>query len=338
MLLVYLFISLMLFTLAFGSGIFPLFFEFDQKNQWILSISNTYAGGLFIGISFLHLLPEAEFSFAQVFGTYNWQSGPWPYMLSLFAYCLLLYLEKVQFADNHMHSHDYEDSDHSHDTSQGEEEIKDNVSTDRALRKQSPDKRNPKTTEDDEDLEIDIHFDEENEQGEENDNQESNDKDGDNNDKEQDTDQQDKKDAIDSARSSTNSKWNLKSPSSKTLPKTKEVDMEDFENNFKDLLAETKTGINAISKLKGLIPTDTINTEETEGSRIAEQVDIEEEKTVKNVLLALVLMISLSLHGFFEGAALGFGKSEISRWNLFIGKSFTLKLRSDELFNTKQQL
>jgi len=40
----------------------------------------------------------------------------------------------------------------------------------------------------------------------------------------------------------------------------------------------------------------------------------------KNLLMAIILMVTLSLHGFFEGAALGFSDgSGIAAWNLFIG-------------------
>ena len=62
----------------------------------------------------MHILPEAEFAFAQASHKYLWNQGPWCYILALFSFLVVLYLEKVQFADNHMHSHDNNNTENEH--------------------------------------------------------------------------------------------------------------------------------------------------------------------------------------------------------------------------------
>jgi len=94
--------------------------------MWILSFSNTYSAGLFVGISFMHILPEAEEKFLSPTST---SQSPVPSILALMVFCLVLYLEKVQFADDHMHAHgedeeQHEQHQHEHQKHQHEEEEK----------------------------------------------------------------------------------------------------------------------------------------------------------------------------------------------------------------------
>ena len=81
-------------------------------------------------------------------------------------------------------------------------------------------------------------------------------------------------------------------------------------------MAESKAGINSIKMLNSLVPKDPLSTENTDHHH---DIDIVDKEITKNIILAIILMISLTLHGFFEGAALGLEKSKIGSWNLFIG-------------------
>ena len=99
-------------------GLLPLCFDNCRKDTRILNYANAFSGGIFLGIGFFHLFPEAnenfEIYFASPEGKNSYIFG-WPmsYLLAFLSYSLILYLEKVVFNSHaliaHTHTHIQED-------------------------------------------------------------------------------------------------------------------------------------------------------------------------------------------------------------------------------------
>ena len=99
-------------------GLLPLCFDNCRKDTRILNYANAFSGGIFLGIGFFHLFPEAnenfEIYFASPEGKNSYIFG-WPmsYLLAFLSYSLILYLEKVAFNSHaliaHTHTHIQED-------------------------------------------------------------------------------------------------------------------------------------------------------------------------------------------------------------------------------------
>ena len=95
-------------------GLLPLCFNNCRKDTRILNYANAFSGGIFLGIGFFHLFPEAnenfEIYFASPEGKNSYIFG-WPmsYLLAFLSYSLILYLEKVAFNSHsliaHTHTH-----------------------------------------------------------------------------------------------------------------------------------------------------------------------------------------------------------------------------------------
>lgn len=106
-------IILAIITILFG--LLPLCFNNCRKNSRLLNYANAFSGGIFLGIGFFHLFPEANENFEKYFSTPGGKSSfffglPMSYLLAFLSYSLILYLEKVAFNSHaliaHTHNHD----------------------------------------------------------------------------------------------------------------------------------------------------------------------------------------------------------------------------------------
>lgn len=91
----------------------------------------------------------------------------------------------------------------------------------------------------------------------------------------------------------------------------KQVDLEDLEEEFKDTVFKNKS--ETLKQLKDIG---------------VENVENVSNKKLKNFFVSIILLLTLSIHGFFEGMALGLTKSEKSMFNIFTGKPLKLYKRS----------
>ena len=97
--ILYIFIIMAITTLF---GLLPLCFNNCRKGTRLLNYANAFSGGLFLGIGFFHLFPEANENFEKYYSTpagtksfiFKWPMG---YLLAFLSYSLILYLEKVAF-------------------------------------------------------------------------------------------------------------------------------------------------------------------------------------------------------------------------------------------------
>jgi solute carrier family 39 (zinc transporter), member 1/2/3 len=84
----------------------PLKSKHISSNQFLLSMANSFSGGVFLSLAFGHLIPECVHGFAHGYNEVV------PYMLVLTGYLLIFFVEKVAFdAHDLLHTHD---SDHHH--------------------------------------------------------------------------------------------------------------------------------------------------------------------------------------------------------------------------------
>lgn len=105
-----------IFVLTLISGIIPL--RFALKNTKFLHLGDAFAGGIFLSAGLLHLLPDAEKSFQQIY-----PNSPYPfaqlYCVIAFVFLLLLekgfmiYGNKRQKHNDTKNSHDLHDLNHS---------------------------------------------------------------------------------------------------------------------------------------------------------------------------------------------------------------------------------
>lgn len=100
--------------ITLGFGFIPLCVTQLKANSKLLSYSNAFSGGLFMGIGLFHLLPEANLLISTVQTSPN--SFPLGYFVAFLSYSLILCIEKVLFDSQSLTDH-YDSSDHDvHDT------------------------------------------------------------------------------------------------------------------------------------------------------------------------------------------------------------------------------
>ena len=90
--------------MAMAFGLMPYYITRCRESTKFLSISNSFAGGLFLGIGLLHVLPES----AEKLEKYDF---PWAYVCSFCSYALIFFVEKVAFDSHsllHGHGHQHE--------------------------------------------------------------------------------------------------------------------------------------------------------------------------------------------------------------------------------------
>jgi zinc transporter ZupT len=128
-------------------GLIPAYSKYCRSSQLALSLMNCFAGGVFLAMAFIHILPEAvEQYYGAMTGEEDAHAGhrllqtassvipktnstttvveeekhvdrhgifPLPYLMFFVGYCLVLLVDRV-FAGEHGHSHAHGHHDHHH--------------------------------------------------------------------------------------------------------------------------------------------------------------------------------------------------------------------------------
>ena len=92
--------------MAMVFGLMPYYIKKFRTSTKFLSISNAFAGGLFLGIGLFHVLPEG----AEKLKEY---SLPWAFFCAYLSYALILFVEKVAFNSHsllHGHGNSHKDA------------------------------------------------------------------------------------------------------------------------------------------------------------------------------------------------------------------------------------
>jgi zinc transporter ZupT len=137
-------------------GLIPAYSKHCRSSQLTLSLMNCFAGGLFLAMAFMHILPEAvEQYYGAMTGAEGAHAGhrllqaatavnstiaspakeeehvdrhgifPLPYLLFFAGYCLVLLVDRV-FAGEYGHSHVHETPDHDHNEDEKLKAVDDN--------------------------------------------------------------------------------------------------------------------------------------------------------------------------------------------------------------------
>jgi zinc transporter ZupT len=101
-----------IFAMGFIFGMLPLWIKSCRENSQVLSIINTFSGGIFLGLGFFHQLPEAN---EMLEDNPIQEHYPFTYLLAFITYSLILFIEKVatdahNIADAHGHNHNHEEN------------------------------------------------------------------------------------------------------------------------------------------------------------------------------------------------------------------------------------
>ena len=129
-------------------GLIPAYSKFFRSSKVILSLLNCFAGGVFLAMAFIHILPESAEQYNDVMKelaeeenasntTATAKAGahadheeehgahvfPLPYLLFFIGYMMVLLIDRV-FAGEHGHSHG-NNSEHSHDHKHTDKELVD---------------------------------------------------------------------------------------------------------------------------------------------------------------------------------------------------------------------
>ena len=96
-------VSIVVFlVMAVIFGVMPHFIEKCRKSTTFLSVSNAFAGGLFLGIGLFHVLPESNEMLEDL------TDAPLAFFCAFLSYALILFVEKVSFNSHSLlHDHDH---------------------------------------------------------------------------------------------------------------------------------------------------------------------------------------------------------------------------------------
>ena len=107
------FYLIIIWAIAFVFGLLPLCFNNCRKDLRLLNYANAFSAGIFLGIGFFHLMPEASESFENYFlneGSNSiFKNIPISYLLAFLSYCFILYIEKVAFNSHALIAHTHGD-------------------------------------------------------------------------------------------------------------------------------------------------------------------------------------------------------------------------------------
>ena len=97
-----------IFAMGFIFGMLPLWIKSCRENSNVLSIINTFSGGIFLGLGLFHQLPEANEMLEE---NPIQEHYPFTYLLAFITYSLILFIEKVatdahNIADAQGHNHE----------------------------------------------------------------------------------------------------------------------------------------------------------------------------------------------------------------------------------------
>ena len=102
-------VSIVVFlAMAVIFGVMPHFIEKCRKSTTFLSVSNAFAGGLFLGIGLFHVLPESNEMLEDL------TEAPLAFFCAFLSYALILFVEKVSFNSHsllHDHGHSKKEDD-----------------------------------------------------------------------------------------------------------------------------------------------------------------------------------------------------------------------------------
>ena len=122
-------------------GLIPAYSKFFRSSKVILSLLNCFAGGVFLAMAFIHILPESAEQYNDVMkklaeeenasnttataktGEHGAHVFPLPYLLFFIGYMMVLLIDRV-FAGEHGHSHG-NNFEHSHDHKHNDKELVD---------------------------------------------------------------------------------------------------------------------------------------------------------------------------------------------------------------------
>lgn len=104
------------FFLALFAGILPARNEKCKTSPMILGIANSFAGGVFMAIAFMHILPEEVGDYYNELneGKDSDEVFPLPYLLYFVGYTFILVVDRVLF-DSHALFEDDHHGGHGHD-------------------------------------------------------------------------------------------------------------------------------------------------------------------------------------------------------------------------------
>lgn len=96
-----------IFAMGLIFGMLPLWIKSCRENSNVLSIINTFSGGIFLGLGLFHQLPEANEMLEE---NIIQEHYPFTYLLAFLTYSLILFIEKVatdshNIGDVHSHHH-----------------------------------------------------------------------------------------------------------------------------------------------------------------------------------------------------------------------------------------
>lgn len=97
---------IIMFTMIMVTGNIPLRSQSFKSNPKVLALSSAFAGGLFLSVGLLHLLPEANENFVNSYDDPEGETVdhfPWCFFITVCSFALILFIEKI--ATNHSHSH-----------------------------------------------------------------------------------------------------------------------------------------------------------------------------------------------------------------------------------------
>ena len=107
-----------LILISISFGFMPHFITFCRKSNKFLSLSNSFSAGIFLGLGFFHILPEA----AEIL--HKKSEFPLAYVCCFLSYALNLFVEKVVFNNSHEMLHKRLGYNHEHEHYNNEEEEK----------------------------------------------------------------------------------------------------------------------------------------------------------------------------------------------------------------------
>jgi hypothetical protein len=111
--------SILAISLIFGFSpiLFSKFSQDHANKTKLIGHSNALSGGIFLGIAFFHLLPEAAESFKSYFIMINrpeLAEYPLHFLFAFIAYSLILFIEKIAFDSHSLIDHDHHQDKESH--------------------------------------------------------------------------------------------------------------------------------------------------------------------------------------------------------------------------------
>lgn len=117
---------ILIITLVFGFApkLFANFSAIHSKKTKILGIANALSGGIFLGIAFFHLLPEAGEAYEAYFleNPSKYSDFPFSFFFAFISYSLILFIEKVAFNSHSLIDHEHEHHEHEGDHSLGDKD------------------------------------------------------------------------------------------------------------------------------------------------------------------------------------------------------------------------